>query len=37
MVRWARHVAHVEEVTNAYKIFDGKSEGRRALGEPRRR
>jgi hypothetical protein len=29
--RWARHVAYVGEVRNAYQILVGKPEGQRAL------
>jgi hypothetical protein len=34
---WAGHVARVGEKRNAYRIFVGKSEGKRPLGRPRRR
>jgi len=30
-----RHVACMGEMRNVYKIFIGKSEGRRTLGRPR--
>jgi hypothetical protein len=36
-VRWAGNVARMGETRNAYKIFIGKSEGKRLLGRPRRR
>jgi hypothetical protein len=36
-VRWARHVARMGEMRNAYIILVGKSEGKRPLGRPRRR
>jgi hypothetical protein len=36
-MRWAGHVARLEEKTNAYKILVGKPEGKRSLGRPRRR
>ena len=36
-LRWARHVAHMEQSRNAYKVLVGKSEGKRPLGRPRRR
>jgi hypothetical protein len=36
-MRWAGHVARVGEVRGAYNILDGRSEGRRPLGRPRRR
>jgi hypothetical protein len=35
-MRWARHVARLEEVRNTYKILVWKSEGKRPLGRPRR-
>jgi hypothetical protein len=34
-MRWAGHVARMGR--DAYRIFVGRSEGRRALGRPRRR
>jgi hypothetical protein len=37
MMRWAGHVAHMEEVRGAYNILVGKPEGRRPLGRPRHR
>jgi hypothetical protein len=36
-MRWARHVACMGEIRNAYKISVKKSDGKRPLGEPRRR
>jgi hypothetical protein len=36
-MRWAGHVARMEEKSNAYRILVGKLEGRRPLGRPRRR
>jgi hypothetical protein len=36
-MRWARHVAGLEEKRNAYRILVGKPEVRRSLGRPRRR
>jgi hypothetical protein len=36
-MRWAGHVARMEEVRGAYNILVGKPEGRRPLGRPRRR
>jgi hypothetical protein len=33
--RWARHVTHMGEKRNAYRILVGKPEGRRPLGRPR--
>jgi hypothetical protein len=35
-MRWAGHVARRAEKRNAYRIFVGKSEGKRPLGIPRR-
>ena len=36
-MRWAEHIARVEERTGVYRALVGKSEGRRTLGWPRRR
>jgi hypothetical protein len=36
-MRWAGHVARMEEVRGAYNILVGRPEGRRPLGRPRRR
>jgi hypothetical protein len=36
-VRWAGHVARMEEVRGAYNILVGRPEGKRPLGRPRRR
>jgi hypothetical protein len=36
-MRWAGHVARMEEKRNAYRILVGKPEGNRPLGRPRRR
>ena len=36
-LRWANHVARMEEVRSALKILTGKSTGKRPLGRPRRR
>jgi hypothetical protein len=36
-MRWAGHVALIEEKRNAYRILVGNLEGRRPLGRPRRR
>jgi hypothetical protein len=36
-MRWAGHVARMEEVSGAYNILVGRPEGRRPLGRPRRR
>ena len=36
-LRWARHVARMEEGRSAFKILTGKSTGKIPLGKPRRR
>ena len=36
-LRWAGHVARMEEGTSAFKILTGKPTGRNLLGRPRRR
>ena len=36
-LRWAGHVARMEEGRSAFKILAGKPTGRRHLGRPRRR
>jgi hypothetical protein len=36
-MRWAGHVARMEEKRNVYRLLVGKPEGRRPLGRPRRR
>jgi hypothetical protein len=36
-MRWVGHVAHIAEMTNAYKTVIGNPEGKRTLGRPRRR
>jgi hypothetical protein len=36
-MRWAGHVAHMEERRDAYKVFVGKPEIKRPLGRPRPR
>jgi hypothetical protein len=36
-MRWAGHVARIGEKRNAYRLFEGKPEGKRPLGRPRRR
>ena len=36
-LRWAGHVARMEEGRGAFKILTGKSAGKRPLGRPRRR
>ena len=37
MLRWAGHVASLEEVRSAFKILTGKPTGNRPLGRPKRR
>ena len=36
-LRWAGHVARMEEGRSSFKILTGKPSGKRALGRPRRR
>ena len=36
-LRWAGHVAHMEQSRNAYRDLVGKPEGKRPLGRPRHR
>ena len=36
-MRWAGHVARMEQSRNAYRILVWKPEGKRPLGNPRRR
>ena len=36
-LRWAGHVARMEEGRSVFKILTGKSTGKRPLGRPRRR
>jgi hypothetical protein len=36
-MRWAGHVACMEEEKNVYRVLMGKAEGMRPLGRPRRR
>jgi hypothetical protein len=35
-MRWAGHVARMEEKRNVYRLLVGKPEGKRPLGRPRR-
>ena len=35
-LRWAGHVARMEQSRNAYRVLVGKPEGKRPLGRPRR-
>ena len=36
-MRWAGHVARMVERRDVYRVFVGKSEGKKPLGSPRRR
>ena len=36
-MRWAGHVARMEEARDVQKVLVGKPEGKRPLGRPRRR
>jgi len=36
-MRWARHVAWMDEERGSYRVLVGNPEGRRPLGRPRRR
>jgi len=36
-MRWAGHVARMEEGRGVYRVLEGKPEGKRPLGRPRRR
>ena len=36
-LKWAGHVARMDQSRNAYRILVGKPEGKRPLGRPRRR
>ena len=36
-LRWADHVARMEEGRSAFKVLTGKPTGKKALGRPRRR
>jgi hypothetical protein len=36
-MRWAGHVAHMEEERRVYKVLVGKPEGKRPFGRPTRR
>ena len=36
-LKWARHVARMEEKVGTYRVLVGKSEGKSPLGRPRRR
>jgi hypothetical protein len=36
MMRWAGHVARMDEKRNVYRLLVGKPEGKRPLGRPRR-
>ena len=34
-MRWAGHIAHMEQSRNAYRVLVGKPEGKRPLGRQR--
>jgi hypothetical protein len=34
-MRWAGHVARMEEERNVYRVLMGKPEGKRPLGNPK--
>ena len=34
-LRWAGHLAYMEQSRNAYRVLVGKPEGKRSLGRPR--
>jgi hypothetical protein len=36
-MRWAGHVARKGEERKVYRVLEGKPEGKRSLGRPRRR
>jgi hypothetical protein len=36
-LRWAGHVARIGEKRKAYRLLEGKTEGKRPLGRPRHR
>ena len=36
-LRWAGHIAHMEQSRNVYRVLVGKPEGKRPLGRPRHR
>ena len=36
-LRWAGHVAHMEQFRNSYRVLVGKRESKRPLGRPRHR
>ena len=36
-MRWAGHIARMEEGRSAFKVLTGKPTGKRPLGRPRRR
>jgi len=36
-MRWVGHVAGMEERRDVYRVLEGKPEGKRLLGRPRRR
>jgi len=36
-MRWARHVARMGGLRDAYRVLGGRPDGKRPLGKPRRR
>jgi len=36
-MKWAGHIARMEERRGVYRVLMGKTEGKRSLGSPRRR
>jgi len=36
-MRWAGHVARIDEMRDVYRVLVGKPEGKRPLARPRRR
>jgi len=36
-MRWAGHIARIGERRDVYRVLEGKPEGKRPLGKPRRR
>ena len=36
-LRWAGHVAHIQQSRNAYRVLLGKPGGKRSLARPRHR
>jgi hypothetical protein len=34
-IRWAGHISHMGETRGAYRVLEGRPEGKRPLGRPR--